>query len=1085
MIYLYKVMMYLKKIGLGLSAVLVLLASSATILPQPKANALIAKDADIMCVPPLLELTDSLAVETAPDVGDNTAEHFKPNGSWLELRIINRATIQVIVNPGSITCQSPAAPDQIAMNYISKADRVGVLKSLLDKTMVDTNTADENYLYRDKSDDSSSDDQLIDNFDNPGDLNNITERFDKTNGHDGAVLVTQLRTHLRISELLFSFDNAQVDDDVANCKDDSEDNDNFILRIIDKKMVWSCENTILDSYKGISVADAYTNLENFNIVYAITGTGDATMITHVSKGEQDTRTFTYCPQVKKFVSENCKGSLTIDQTPEALAARAGESRILITINGNGGSVLTFASGATSAETAAQIQAPGGGSGSTGGATDEQEVSCEGNDNSGLGWIFCAAIRAIDGTLQSINNQVRTILRIDTAELENGGQLKDAWANVRDISSVLLVLFALIMVVSTALSIGPFDAYTIRKILPRLVAAVVLMQISWYLMIFMINVVNDIGGGVEALLLMPFGGSNVTDLSDLVSKSVDGSGLGFFNAAAAGAAVFTGLSLGLLGILSLAFTAILAVVIGFAVLLLRNIVIIAALIFAPLAIVCYILPGTEKVGKFWWDAFSKGLLMYPIIMLLFTSGRIFAWVTSSSQNAANGQANIGEIMNFIIVVAAFAIPYFLIPSTFRLAGGAVATLGGMANDRSKGLFDRNKKFRAGQRAQNYQSFKTGEMNGLRKVGRGFGAVVEPGSKKSALLTSRGRKELMAQQAKLNEMRYGKTERAQATKDNDGMLQAQTYATEAQARAGLVGDFGMSVAERDTAISAAKAAGGFSEQRQNYAARALVATGTGIKNIDQLHSTVNRVAGSNRSMAADLLGEANAVTKGVGRHDLAPGFNEHMKLYDAQQSRIQSGGAAGLTVAEQNDAYTQAAKDIDAVTFMRDKKGGVENMSEGLRASFVKAQATASNPTLPPADRAAAEQELGRLTGIIGKIDQSGTYASNTNIDMAGERVVAPTGGSGATKVIPLAGGGVVDIPTDGRGAVIAKHSATQLQTNPLAPGTLETVAIGVDSITGRQIPLPNADKSKDAAAREVARRNAPQRQTDPRDINYGG
>ena len=106
-------------------------------------------------------------------------------------------------------------------------------------------------------------------------------------------------------------------------------------------------------------------------------------------------------------------------------------------------------------------------------------------------------------------------------------------------------------------------------------------------------------------------------------------------------------------------------------------------------------------------------------------------------------------------------------------------------------------------------------------------------------------------------------------------------------------------------------------------------------------------------------------------------------------------------------------------------------------------------------------------------------------MAGERVVAPTGGSGATKVIPLAGGGVVDIPTDGRGAVIAKHSATQLQTNPLAPGTLETVAIGVDSITGRQIPLPNADKSKDAAAREVARRNAPQRQTDPRDINYGG
>ncbi len=332
------------------------------------------------------------------------------------------------------------------------------------------------------------------------------------------------------------------------------------------------------------------------------------------------------------------------------------------------------------------------------AGDPPEQSCESNDTSNLGWILCAIIRGIDGTLNEINSQVQNIMEIRTDNLTD---LRVAWGNIRNIASILLVLFAMIMVISTAINVGPFDAYTIRKILPRMVAAVILMQISWGLMTFLIEVTNDVGKGITNLMLAPFGGDAAIEYPDVISQSVAGSGLISFNAVMIGLAGASALALGALGIASLALTTLASVIIGFAVLIIRNIVIISALMIAPFAIICYIIPGTEKFGKFWWDAFSKGLLMFPLIMVLFASGRIFAYVT-----AASDPPDTWQILQFVIVVAAYAIPYFLIPATFRLAGGAIATLGGMVNDRSRGFFDRNKKFRQGQVQKNFEGMQTG-------------------------------------------------------------------------------------------------------------------------------------------------------------------------------------------------------------------------------------------------------------------------------------------------------------------------------------------------------------------------------------------
>jgi hypothetical protein len=78
------------------------------------------------------------------------------------------------------------------------------------------------------------------------------------------------------------------------------------------------------------------------------------------------------------------------------------------------------------------------------------------------------------------------------------EVKSSWSIMKNISSALLVIIMLVAVISQAIGAGPVDAYTIRKILPRLVVAVILIQISWLMLVWFIQVADDFGHGVRDL-----------------------------------------------------------------------------------------------------------------------------------------------------------------------------------------------------------------------------------------------------------------------------------------------------------------------------------------------------------------------------------------------------------------------------------------------------------------------------------------------------------------------------------------------------------------------------------------------------------
>lgn len=104
-------------------------------------------------------------------------------------------------------------------------------------------------------------------------------------------------------------------------------------------------------------------------------------------------------------------------------------------------------------------------------------------------------------------------------------------------------------------------------------------------------------------------------------------------------------------------------------ILRQILIIALVIVSPLAMAAALLPNTEKLFRTWWSYLSKALVMYPLIVGLFAAGKIGGAILSSSAvgGAGVGDTAIKSMMSFVAGI----IPLMLIPSTFKIAGGALA------------------------------------------------------------------------------------------------------------------------------------------------------------------------------------------------------------------------------------------------------------------------------------------------------------------------------------------------------------------------------------------------------------------------------
>lgn len=257
-----------------------------------------------------------------------------------------------------------------------------------------------------------------------------------------------------------------------------------------------------------------------------------------------------------------------------------------------------------------------------------EQTCEFKlSGAGAGWIICWVLNGISEGINSIEGVIDNFLVVERADYH--GEItdetqqqtftyRDAWRNIRNFMTFAVVGTALFMVISTALDFGPFSNYTVKKYLPRLVIGTILMQLSWPLGDFMIQAFNQVGDVLRALLLSSFPGAADHGLDNIF----DGGGL---TTLLGTGAVGAGFYFGWATLLPVAFTALMMFLFGFLFLVAREYLIILLLILSPLGLALWVLPGNDRAWNFYFKTFFYLLLIYPIIVLIITAGKIFSYL----------------------------------------------------------------------------------------------------------------------------------------------------------------------------------------------------------------------------------------------------------------------------------------------------------------------------------------------------------------------------------------------------------------------------------------------------------------------------
>lgn len=590
-----------------------------------------------------------------------------------------------------------------------------------------------------------------------------------------------------------------------------------------------------------------------------------------------------------------------------------------------------------------------------GRTGDSSNSCE-SEGGVLSWVTCSFITLTSNGIDWVEKQIQGYLVIDSSFVKDS-ELKSAWMNIRNISYLLLIPIMLVMVISTALGMDFISAYTVKRALPRMIAAVMFITLSWYICAFLIDFFNAIGAGVRGLMEAPFANAVVGQSGDgtNVLRGVDGKlTLATLFTGGSIATAFESLAFGVtigIGAIALIFfflpTFLLSIAIGWLVLTMRQLLIVGLVMLSPLAILAWIFPGNDKLWKLWWNSFTKLLMMYPLIMMLIAAGHIMAFLISTDGS--------GGALNFILRTGMWCVPYLFIPATFKFAGGALATIAGVANDKSKGLFDRARN----KRGQKFKDFKTGNFNGelgkrlpgFNRLGAGLGA----GFSGRYGFGKRGRASMSQRSATAaldNAKNNAQLQQFAATDDDGSAVLALSGGTDAgaeraaelikQRRIAAGMDEAEATAKSQRALAAARAVGVSRANAQS--ALTLMAQNksraVGAGDMDMVQEGINALAGGNSQLATDLKKNFQYHSRQAGRYDL--GGDDPVsgaakaslyQLANGHRSSIEALGTHHATAAAASGNYEDAAiLDHELAAMLPNATGDVADEIHKQRAAL---------------------------------------------------------------------------------------------------------------------------------------------------------
>lgn len=348
---------------------------------------------------------------------------------------------------------------------------------------------------------------------------------------------------------------------------------------------------------------------------------------------------------------------------------------------------------------------------------------------GVGWAVCSVANFFASVSDSIYGLIANLLHVpkintDTTSGTNG--VYNAWVIMRNLANVAFVIGFLIIIFSQITSLGVSN-YGVKKTLPRLVVAAILVNVSFWISAVAVDLSNVLGAGIYNLMSSVKDTMNIgisTNWGNIIGGLLAGGALtvaGTVLTAVSLSAVFAadgGMAILFLA-LPLVLAAVLAVLIAAFVLIARQALVIILIIISPLAFVALLLPNTEKLFSKWRSALVSMLLMYPIISIVFGGAQIAGLAIMATAKTGD---QITALLAIVVGQTVMVLPFFFIPTLImKFSGDSLKGLVSTLNSKGKGLIGgisgAARKEGQGRFKRSLNTMKYGENAPKGRLGRG--------------------------------------------------------------------------------------------------------------------------------------------------------------------------------------------------------------------------------------------------------------------------------------------------------------------------------------------------------------------------------
>lgn len=327
-----------------------------------------------------------------------------------------------------------------------------------------------------------------------------------------------------------------------------------------------------------------------------------------------------------------------------------------------------------------------GNGEQGENADKETTSCAVN---GLGYVLCPLMGLIADATDRVFDFLQNFLEVRPITADNKSGLFKAWSIMRTIANIAFVIAFLVVIYSYLTGQG-LREYDVRYMIPRLIVASILVNVSYYLCAIAVDASNIVGSSLQNMLY---------DLRIELAQNQTQNNIAFPTWGEITAYTLSGGALAAAGMLQVSaggniyalipvLTVVsLAIFVTVAVLAARQAIITIFIMISPFAFVAFVLPGTQKYFDKWRDVFQTMLMMYPMFSILFGGSQLAGYMIAQS-------ADRFEVL--LIAMFVHMAPLIVTPFLIKFSGSLLGKFAGIVNDPTKGIADRAKTWATGKR-----------------------------------------------------------------------------------------------------------------------------------------------------------------------------------------------------------------------------------------------------------------------------------------------------------------------------------------------------------------------------------------------------